>query len=85
MKSKTIRRWSFIHTWTSLICTVFLLLLALTGLPLVFHHEIDHLLGNEPELAQMPADTPQLNLEQLVAKAQAHRPGEAMQLSLIHI
>ncbi|MCF9011483.1 PepSY domain-containing protein, partial [Pseudomonas carnis] len=79
MKSKTIRRWSFIHTWTSLICTVFLLLLALTGLPLVFHHEIDHLLGNEPELAQMPADTPRLNLEQLVAKAQAHRPGEAMQ------
>ena len=79
MKSKTIRRWSFIHTWTSLICTVFLLLLALTGLPLVFHHEIDHLLGNELELAQMPADTPQLNLEQLVAKAQAHRPGEAMQ------
>jgi uncharacterized iron-regulated membrane protein len=79
MKSKTIRRWSFIHTWTSLICTVFLLLLALTGLPLVFHHEIDHLLGNEPELARMPADTPQLNLEQLVTKAQAHRPGEAMQ------
>lgn len=79
MKSKTIRRWSFIHTWTSLICTVFLLLLALTGLPLVFHHEIDHLLGNEPELAQMPVDTPRLNLEQLVAKAQAHRPGEAMQ------
>ena len=79
MKSTTIRRWSFIHTWTSLVCTVFLLLLALTGLPLVFHHEIDHLLGNEPELAQMPADTPQLNLEQLVAKAQAHRPGEAMQ------
>ncbi|MGE8309947.1 MAG: hypothetical protein ACN6QR_10440, partial [Pseudomonas protegens] len=36
MKSKTIRRWSFIHTWTSLICTVFLLMLALTGLPLIF-------------------------------------------------
>ena len=79
MKSTTIRRWSFIHTWTSLICTVFLLMLALTGLPLIFHHEIDHLLGNEPELKQMPADTPHLNLEQLVAKAQAHRPGEAMQ------
>ena len=30
MKSTTIRRWSFIHTWTSLICTVFLLMLALT-------------------------------------------------------
>lgn len=79
MKSTTIRRWSFVHTWTSLICTVFLLLLALTGLPLVFHHEIDHLLGNEPQLQPMPADTPRLNLEQLVNKALAHRPGEALQ------
>ncbi|KPA97193.1 MULTISPECIES: PepSY-associated TM helix domain-containing protein [Pseudomonas] len=79
MKSQTIRRWSFIHTWTSLICTLFLLMLALTGLPLVFHHEIDHLLGNEPELRQMPADTPRLNLEQLVQAAQAHRAGEALQ------
>ena len=79
MKSKTIRCWSLIHTWTSLICTVFLLLLALTGLPLIFHHEIDHLLGDAPELRQMPADTPHLDLQQLVAKAEAHRPGEVMQ------
>ena len=79
MKSKTIRRWSFIHTWSSLICTAFLLMLALTGLPLIFHHEIGHLLGDAPELRQMPADTPHLDLQQLVAKAQAHRPGEVMQ------
>ena len=79
MKSKTIRCWSLIHTWTSLICTLFLLLLALTGLPLIFHHEIDHLLGDAPELRPMPADTPHLDLQQLVAKAEAHRPGEVMQ------
>ncbi|KAF2389686.1 hypothetical protein FX983_04125 [Pseudomonas frederiksbergensis] len=79
MKSKTIRRWSCIHTWTSLICTVFLLMLALTGLPLIFHHEIDHLLGDAAELKVMPADTPQLNLQQLVAAAEKHRPGEVMQ------
>ena len=79
MKSKTIRRWSFIHTWTSLICTAFLLLLALTGLPLIFHHEIDHLLGDSPQLREMPADTPRLNLQQLVKAAEAHRPGEVMQ------
>lgn len=79
MKSKTIRRWSFVHTWTSLICTVFLLMLALTGLPLIFHHEIDHLLGDAAELKQMPADTPQLNLQQLVQAAEKHRPGEVMQ------
>ncbi|NWA10844.1 PepSY-associated TM helix domain-containing protein [Pseudomonas gingeri] len=79
MKSKTIRRWSFIHTWTSLICTLFLLMLALTGLPLIFHHEIDHLLGDAAELRQMPADTPVLDLQQLVRAAEAHRPGEVMQ------
>lgn len=79
MKSQTVRRWSFIHTWTSLICTLFLLMLALTGLPLVFSHEIDHLLGNSPEFKEMPADTPHLNLQQLVVAAEAHRPGEVMQ------
>ena len=79
MKSPTIRRWSAVHTWTSLICTLFLLLLALTGLPLIFHHELEHLLGDAPELRTMPADTPHLDLEQLVLKAEAHRPGEVMQ------
>ena len=79
MKSQTIRRWSWIHTWSSLVCTVFLLLLALTGLPLIFHHEIDHLLGDAPELQVLPADTPTLDLQALVLKAQAHRPGEVMQ------
>jgi len=79
MKSQTIRRWSVVHTWTSLICTLFLLLLAVTGLPLIFHHEIDHLLGNTPELKQMPAGTPHLDLQQLVKAAEAYRPGEVMQ------
>ncbi|CAN1605399.1 PepSY domain-containing protein [Pseudomonas sp. B21-028] len=79
MKSRTIRRWSFIHTWSSLICTVFLLMLAVTGLPLIFHHEIEHLLGDAPEFREMPADTPQLDLQQLVEKAKAHRPGEVVQ------
>jgi uncharacterized iron-regulated membrane protein len=79
MKSQTVRRWSFIHTWTSLICTVFLLMLAVTGLPLIFSHEIDHALGNAPDFKEMPADTPHLNLQQLVEAAEAHRPGEVLQ------
>ena len=33
------------HKWTSLICTGFLLMLCLTGLPLVFHDEIDDALN----------------------------------------
>ncbi|KQB55039.1 peptidase [Pseudomonas endophytica] len=79
MKSKTIRRWSFIHTWTSLICTAFLLMLALTGLPLIFSHEIEHLIGNAPQLQTLPEGTPHLDLQQLVRAAETHRPGEVMQ------
>ncbi|AAY39756.1 PepSY-associated TM helix domain-containing protein [Pseudomonas syringae] len=79
MKSQTVRRWSIVHTWSSLICTLFLLMLAVTGLPLIFHHEIDHLLGDAPHYKEMPADTPRLDLEQLARAAEAHRPGEVMQ------
>ncbi|RXT96428.1 PepSY-associated TM helix domain-containing protein [Pseudomonas syringae] len=79
MKSQTVRRWSIVHTWSSLICTLFLLMLAVTGLPLIFHHEIDHLLGDAPHYREMPADTPRLDLEQLARAAEAHRPGEVMQ------
>jgi uncharacterized iron-regulated membrane protein len=79
MKSQTIRRWSFIHTWSSLICTLFLLMLAITGLPLVFHHEIEELTGAAPTLKEMPANTPRMDLQQLVKAAEAHRPGEVVQ------
>lgn len=79
MKPTTIRRWSLVHTWTSLISTLFLLLLALTGLPLIFHHEIDHLLGDAPELREVTSETPHLDLQQLVQAAERHRPGEVVQ------
>ncbi|MDF3195634.1 PepSY-associated TM helix domain-containing protein [Pseudomonas sp. 1928-m] len=79
MKSTTIRRWSQVHTWTSLICTLFLLMLALTGLPLIFHHELEHLLGEAPELRELPAETPHLSLQQLVEAAERYRPGEVVQ------
>lgn len=36
-----LRAWRWIHTWSSLACTLFLLMLCLTGLPLIFHDEID--------------------------------------------
>ncbi|TRX75129.1 PepSY-associated TM helix domain-containing protein [Pseudomonas mangiferae] len=79
MKASTIRRWSAVHTWSSLVCTLFLLMLALTGLPLIFHHEIDHLLGDAPQLRDLPAGTPSLELQALVRAAEAHRPGEVLQ------
>ena len=57
-----IRLWYLIHKWTSLVCTIFLLMLCITGLPLIFHEEIDHLMGEveAPEMAALrptPAST----------------------------
>ena len=76
MKSQTIRTWSWIHKWTSLVCTLFMLLLCLTGLPLIFHHEIEHLTGDAIETVEMPADTPRYNLDALVARAKEQFPGK---------
>ncbi len=45
----------WLHRWTSLIVTVPFLILCLTGAILIFHEEIDHLLGTVPESRVMPA------------------------------
>ena len=75
MSRGAIRAWYLVHKWTSLICTAFLLLLCVTGLPLVFHHEIDDLSGAHGEMAEVASDR-LLDLDQIMAAAQANRPGE---------
>jgi len=55
LNTRSIRAWAWLHKWSSLVCTVFMLLLCLTGLPLIFHHEIGHLLGTEIEAPELPA------------------------------
>ena len=35
MTPRTLRAWSWLHKWSSLVSTVFLLVLCLTGLPLI--------------------------------------------------
>lgn len=60
-------------------CTLFMLLLCLTGLPLIFHHEIGHLLGTEVESPQMPADTPRVSLDKIVEVARAQHPDRIVQ------
>lgn len=73
MSSKAIRVWSLVHKWTSLVCTAFLLMLCLTGLPLIFHHEIDDALNPEQWQPANP-DGPMLDLDQILAIALAARP-----------
>ena len=74
-----LRRWSWTHKWSSLVCTVFMLLLCLTGLPLIFHHEIGHLLGTEVEAHAMPANTPRVSLDQILTTAHALHPDRVVQ------
>ena len=63
MNSRKVKTWTWIHKWSSLVCTVFMLLLCLTGLPLIFHHEIGHLLAPKwkrptcPRTRRAPAST----------------------------
>src|SRR3546814_14997199 len=65
LTASTVRTWQRFHKWTSLVCTAFLLMLCVTGLPLIFHHEIDHLLG-AAEPPAMPAGTPHAPLDSIV-------------------
>ncbi|HWU84510.1 MAG TPA: PepSY domain-containing protein [Rhodocyclaceae bacterium] len=74
MAALNLRRWAWIHKWSSLICTLFMLLLCVTGLPLIFHHEIGHLLGTEVEAPAMPAHTPMASMDDVVAAAHALHP-----------
>ncbi|MTZ13382.1 PepSY domain-containing protein [Pseudomonas sp. JL972] len=75
MQARTLRGWGWVHKWSSLICTLFILLLCLTGLPLIFSHEIDHLTGAEIEAPPMPAGTPPLALDRVAAEAVKAYPG----------
>jgi len=79
MNSGKIKAWAWVHKWSSLVCTVFMLLLCITGLPLIFHHEIGHLLGTEVEAPKMPADTPRVSLDRVLETARAKHPDRVVQ------
>jgi len=79
MTRSSIRAWYLVHKWTSIVCTAFLLMLCVTGLPLIFHDEIDALAG-EPQFAAGMASSGEgpglLPLDAMLDKALAMRPGE---------
>lgn len=76
MQRGTLKAWFLVHKWTSLVCTLFLLLLCVTGLPLVFWEEISHLTGADPEVAPAAPGAQRANVDDLVNKALAQYPGD---------
>lgn len=70
------------HKWTSLICTLFMLVLCVTGLPLIFFHELDDALGRSTEAPSRPPadwDGQPASVDSLVADARSRRPDEFVQ------
>ncbi|WP_416193083.1 PepSY-associated TM helix domain-containing protein [Nitrobacter sp. TKz-YC01] len=70
------RKWSWTHKWSSIICTLFMLMLCITGLPLIFHEQIDDLQHDQVEAAVVPEGTPPASLDRVVASAVAAMPGQ---------
>jgi uncharacterized iron-regulated membrane protein len=79
MTPTTVRRWAWIHKWTSLVCTIFMLLLCLTGLPLIFHEQIDGWLGNSVVAPEMAVDAPRADADRVLATGHALYPHKVMQ------
>lgn len=78
MTRTAIRSWFLVHKWSSLVPTLFLLMLCVTGLPLIFHDEIDVATGQDYDaiLAGPPSAKGGLPLDTMLGKALAQRPGE---------
>lgn len=77
--ARTIKTWTWLHKWSSLVCTVFMLLLCLTGLPLIFHHEIGHLLGTEVEPPEIVHTGPRAPLDDALTVARSRHPDRVVQ------
>ncbi|MFT8559947.1 MAG: PepSY-associated TM helix domain-containing protein [Acetobacter sp.] len=76
MANTTLRRWFVVHKWASLICTLFLLVVCVTGLPILFTEQIFDTFGDDddPPYEVLPPGTSNANLDVFVAKARAMYP-----------
>lgn len=74
LSAKTVKNWYRHHKWTSLVCTALLLMACVTGLPLVFQHELDALLEPHVAPAKAEAGAASANLDPMVAQAQIRFP-----------
>jgi uncharacterized iron-regulated membrane protein len=85
LDARSIRTWRLVHTWTSLLSTLFLLLLCVTGLPLIFKDEIDDWIYQEPEaVVAARHEGPTAPLDLSVRTASERFPGEYIHFFFWH-
>ncbi|MEI9994186.1 MAG: PepSY domain-containing protein [Rhizomicrobium sp.] len=76
--TRALGAWRFVHTWTSLVCTAFLLMLCLTGLPLIFQDELEDAFPGGPVPAAAVAGKPVLPLDRFAQAARGRYPQDAL-------
>lgn len=72
-----VRSWYLVHKWTSLVCTGFLLVLCVSGLPLIFSHEIESWIDADP-LVQTTQQGATATIDDLAAAAKQRYPGQVV-------
>lgn len=74
---KHINAWYAVHKWTSLICAIFLLLMCITGLPLIFLQEINDLSSNYSQpVPRMSGNNYPVRSDQMVAAIRENYPNK---------
>lgn len=74
--NSSMKIWCWVHKWTSLVCTLFLLMLCLTGLPLVFHDEIEALSADGKTPVAVTSSDKLITLDLVIARALKEKPGD---------
>src|SRR5262245_59453217 len=78
MNDTGFRAWYRVHRWTSLLCSLSLLLLCMTGAPLILKEEIGEWSGTTVAPPDLPGVTARASVDAMVADALARRPGDAV-------
>lgn len=82
MRAATLKGWLWVHKWSSLVSMLFMLMLCLTGLPLIFKAEIANWVNPPPAIAAVAPGTSAPTLETLAQRALAPRPDGHMLVSM---
>jgi uncharacterized iron-regulated membrane protein len=78
VSTKALKVWYRVHKWTSLVCTLFLLLLCLTGLPLIFEDEINVWTGATVEPSEAAPGAPVVSIDRFIEDARRRLPDDTI-------
>ncbi|KJV34753.1 PepSY-associated TM helix domain-containing protein [Luteibacter yeojuensis] len=76
MKRRALRAWDRVHTWSSLVVTVFLFVAGLTGLPLLFSDEISD--AFDPSLPGLSGQAGRAPVDAMVRDVERAHPGHVV-------